>query len=404
MQSAAHMPGILLAAMAILVSAGAGAASVEASDQAAFDQVIAATCDKSVVILGEASHGDGHSDAVKVALVEQLVSRCGFNGALFEASFYEFMPIGRDIRQGRSVSAAQVATAVGAVWKFDGEVQPLFDFLAQQVNARRIELGGLDFQAGGFEQPYSHDEMIAELTETLPVARRDSCRALYRSRIEGDPPEDTTARALDVALQACLASLDPQAPGNSAPAAEKSVQAAELVNLKAWLDASNQTPANLVRARDAMMAADALRFIDGLPKPAKVVIWAHNGHAARNTAALVDYGDNDNLGQALGRRFGNSLFSLAISARGGDYRWSWGENKSLPEPPPTSLEARDAHSKPGESTFLGARALQQAKESLSAVFGHTYQRARWGDAFDGVLVLDTEYPPHGTPAWRRPPD
>ena len=381
---------------AVLVSTAAGAASLEPSDQTAFDQALAATCDKSVVILGAASKGDGHGDTMKVALVEQLVSRCSFNGVLFEASYYEFLPIAREARQGKPVVAAQVASAVGAPWKFDGEVQPLFDFLAPQVGAGNIQVGGLDFQAGGLEQPYSNEAMIAELTAALPPGRRDACGRLYRSRIRGDaPPPGLTERARDDALKACLASIQLQPANPSLSSRDKSEQSAALANLKAWLDAGSQPGPIFVRARDAMMTTNALRFFDALPKPAKVVIWTHNGHAARHTAALPDYGDNDNLGQALGRRFGNALFSLAISARGGEYRGCGGSDIPVPTPPPHSLESPSNPDKAAESTFIGSRALKDAGERPSAVYGHDYRSARWGDAFDGMLVLDSEYPPHG---------
>ncbi len=390
-RAAGALSRILAAGAAWLVSADVFAAPAGSGDQAAVAQVVEAACDKSVVILGEASHGDGHSETIKAALVEQLVSRCGFGGVLFEASYYEFLPIARNVRPDRPVSAEQVAAAVGGFSKSDLEMQPLFEFLARQASAGKIELGGLDFQAGGFEQRYGNDTMILELTAGMPAARRDACRGLYRSRLLGDdPPAGMTGRERDDALLACLASIDPRAAGNPVAPAEKSARAAQLVNLEAWLAASGQTTPNLVRARDAMMAENALRFIDGLPKPAKVVIWAHNGHAARHPSALPGYGDNDNLGQALGRRFENSLFALGITARGGQYRWSPGIDKPVPAPLAGSLEARG-----GDTTaFLAQPALQAAGESFSALFGHTFQRARWGDAFDAVLVLDAEYPPH----------
>lgn len=373
---AAPAPRIGAAGRAILVSAGACARTVAPSDQAAFDQVIVATCDKSVVILGEASHGDGQGDAMKVALAEQLVSRGGFNGVLFEAGYYEFLPVARNARQGRPVSAAQVATAVDGPWKFDREVQPLFDFLAQQVDAGKLPLGGLDFQAGGFEQPFGNDAMFAELSAALAADRRDACRASYRSRLRGDgAPEGMSARRRDDGLKACLASIQSQAASPSAPSREKSEQVAELANLKTWLDAGHQPPTIFMRSRDAMMATNALRFFDALPKPGKVVIRANNVHAARNTAALPDCGDNDNLGQALDRRFGDSLFSLAFTARNGDYRWSWGNIKPIPVPPPNSLEGREDPGRPGESTFLGARSLRAAGETPPAVFGHDDLRA-----------------------------
>ena len=363
-------------------------AEVDVADRAALDHAMAAMCGKSVVLLGEATHGDGHSDAVKAALLRRLVSQCGFNGVLFEASFYEFFPIAQSVQEGKPVSPELIAAAVGGLWKFDREVLPLFDFLATQVNSGKVQLGGLDFQAGGFEQPYSNDVMISELTSRLPAERRDFCRTLYHARAsDGDPPDGMSDVALKEALKSCLREVESEIGAD---------QQLQLMNLQAWLTNDGAAQQELIRSRDRMMAENASRFIDHLAKPAKVVIWTANGHAARDTSAMADYGSSDNLGAALSQRYGNKVFSMATTACGGEYRWSAGSNKAVATPPADSLEALYCKGKTDVSTFVGSRALKRADVTSAGFYGHSQTRANWADAFDGVLLLNVEYAPHST--------
>lgn len=366
-------------------------------DKAAVESAVTAMCDKSVAILGEASHGDGHSELIKVELVKRLVAHCGFTGVLFEASFYEFLPIVRSVRAKTPVSPELISAAVGGLWKFDREVQPLFTFLATQINSGSVEVGGLDFQAGGYQQPYSNDVLNKDLMVRLPKMRGEFCMELYRSRVYGDAAPDgmsDTVRA--ESLKSCLLDV-----GSALSAeANKSATDADLIeamkNLQAWLANDGHPWQSLVRSRDKMMAENATSFIDRRGKSAKTIIWTHNGHAARSTSVLGDYGDANNLGAALNQLYGPKSFSLAITACAGEYRWSQGTNKALPDAPPDSLEAASCQRNPEVSKLIEHTALESAGVTFSGVLGHSYKRANWADAFDGVLVLNVEFAPHST--------
>lgn len=389
-----------LAATCLAIGAAVAKDATDAgTDRAALDAATAAACDKRVVLLGEATHGDGHADAFKVALAERLVSRCGFNAVLFEASFYEFVAIAREARAGRTVSPVRIGTAVGALWKFDPEVQPLFRFLADAVNAGRVEVGGLDFQAGGFQQPYTNGSMMTELASRLPAERRLSCNSFYASRIGGDdPPNGLTPEQRDQALAACFKEIQARldaSPGSTDP--EVVDQQAELDNLQPWLARSGGAQAELAQARDEAMARNVARFIaQAAHLPAKIIVWTANGHAARDTAALPDYAGHDNLGAALARQFGTGLFALGITACGGEYRWTFGSNRPLPPPPADSLEARGCTAHPSTSLFAGPADLAAFGTSDSGLLrGHAFGKADWHAAFDGVVILDREFPAHG---------
>lgn len=99
-------------------------------------------CHRQVIMLGEsATHGDGHTEAFKVALVERLVNKCGFDRVFFEASHYEFINIARRLRTGQAISVDQVSSAVGGLWKFDREFQPLVPFSWQRRRPGRSPSG-----------------------------------------------------------------------------------------------------------------------------------------------------------------------------------------------------------------------------------------------------------------------
>ena len=384
---------VLLATLAVRAPLLAQPAFSNNPEYRAIDKAVRATCKKRIVMLGEASHSDGHSDSVKVELIERLVTQCHFSAVLFEASTYEFVPVARAHAEGRSVSADDIATAVGGLWKFDQEVRPLFGFLADHVNTGQVTVGGLDFQAGGFQQPYSNEGMLAELTARLGDDRRAFCRAVYAAQVIGsDPPAGVTVQGVPVALRTCLAEIHKAFAGS-----EPDDTAVELRNLDAWVASSDRGFGSLVLARDAMMFGNAATIFETLGAKAKIVIWTHNAHAARNSTMLKDYpGGADTLGSALARRYGPNLFSLGITARGGSFRWSGSENKTVPAAEPGMLEAFSDRTGPAATIFVDHQSLQRLGNIPAGFIFHTNITANWSTAYDGVLLLDAEHPPHST--------
>src|SRR5690606_35852438 len=72
-----------------------------ASAATALDRLVADTCDKQVVLLGEDSHhGSGGTMEVKTTIVRRLVDECGFSGVLFESQVYDFLDLERAFARG----------------------------------------------------------------------------------------------------------------------------------------------------------------------------------------------------------------------------------------------------------------------------------------------------------------
>src|ERR1041385_3972692 len=95
---------LLIACMCLPAHAQSG--FISPRDEAALNAAAQRICESQISMIGEgAGHGDGHTLAFKVSLVERLIDRCGFNSVLFEASHYEFINLDRRLRMRQAVTA-----------------------------------------------------------------------------------------------------------------------------------------------------------------------------------------------------------------------------------------------------------------------------------------------------------
>ena len=133
-----------LLSVILVACAGPGRPAVR-PPQGALDRVVRDVCDKQVVLLGEASHGDARTFEAKTELIRRLVDECRFSAVLFEAASYDFIALERAIA-ARRAAPAQLANAVGAMWSAAREIEPLLGFLWDRASAGKLRLGGLDDQ------------------------------------------------------------------------------------------------------------------------------------------------------------------------------------------------------------------------------------------------------------------
>jgi erythromycin esterase-like protein len=105
--------------LVICLPACAQSVSSTSEDEEALSAATQGLCRTQVAMLGEsATHGDGHTLAFKVALVERLVDQCGFDRVFFEANHDEFIHINKRLRSGQAVTSEDLLSAVGGLWKF----------------------------------------------------------------------------------------------------------------------------------------------------------------------------------------------------------------------------------------------------------------------------------------------
>lgn len=393
---------LLLIAMLLTIGAGPpqrpdGSATLPTTDERAMAAAIRDLCPKHVALLGEATHGDGHTDAFKASLVERLVTRCHFNAVFFEASHYEFLGFSEKLRAREPVDQSMVADAIGGLWKFDREVQPLIPFLFDAATTHRLVLGGLDGQLGTLEARYANDVMPVELTTYLQGDRRGGCREALRRRIYFDYPNGPYSDSDRAQILQCAAEISRALDAVGGPdTATRADQRSMIRNIAAFTRADALDRPEFIAARDKAMYDNFNWLTRRLPHGSKVIVWSATAHIAKNGAADTAYARAGNFGSYVHRDYRARAFALGFSAASGDYRYARKDNRPLAAPPSPSLERSAVTSADDATTYLDPARLKALGRLPGAAFSHAFEENDWAGSLDGVVIFGREYPPHST--------
>jgi len=366
------------------------------SEGGALGAAVRDLCGRDIALLGEADHGDGRTVAFKAALVRMLVTRCGYNAVFFEANHYDFLEFADRLRSGQAVSPDLIASAVGGLWRFDREFQPLLPFLFDRARAGRLVLGGLDDQVGSLGSFYGNDEMPSALAANLADSRNALCRRLLDRRTHGadgthaEPERSETLRCLAAIAEAVRGRRD-------ADRATRAAQLSMIASLQRLITRDRwATPGDMTRyseERDRSMYLNFLSLVSQLPPHRRIIVWAANAHIARDATPSGQYADTPNMGAFVREAYGGRAFSLGFTALGGTHYWTPRE-PSRPIAPAAagSLEALALARSRADAVYLDRERLAALGEVPGSLFQHRPASARWSRVVDAVVVFRAEEP------------
>ena len=386
---------LLFSAVALLtVCQPAYTASPE--DEKALRAATRGLCRAQVAMVGEsATHGDGHTLAFKVALVERLVDKCGFDAVLFEANQEEFIHLNQRIGSREAVTPDELLTAVGGLWKFYREFQPLAPFLLTRAQSGKIFLGGLDDQLAQLGQNYANDEMIAGLTSLLRLPEQQSCNAALHQRIYFDYPADQPYSKLDQSqIETCLAKVDVAAHADRTVTGTAKEDRQEMISAtQRWINRDFSSDGESMVNRDRSMFQTFEWLQSRVPKKHKTIVWAATVHIAKQGDPTWGDHAGTNFGSFIHRKYGNHARSLSFSALAGSFRQAKGKFPVLPVPPQDSVEVNALQGTTASAAYIGSKRLAASGMRPGAFFYHSYQTLAWSTFLDGVVVFRTERPP-----------
>jgi erythromycin esterase-like protein len=371
-------------------------ARIKTGDNDALTAATQELCHRQIAMLGEsATHEDGHTHAFKAALVERLINQCEFDSVFFEASHYEFINLNRRLRMGQAVTAGDVSSAVGGLWEFNREFQPLAPFLLAKAQAGKVFLGGIDDQLGQMGQDYANIEMVTELTNLLPQQERHACSTALHKRIYYDYTDASPYTKTDRSqIETCLSEI------HRANAADKTTDREERGERQEMISAAQRclsrdfsSGVEYTVNRDRSMFQSFEWLLRLQPKRHKVIIWAATVHIAKQGDPTWGDHTGTNFGSFVHQKYGDCAFSLGFSALTGSYRQGRHQVLEMPVAPLNSVETQAWQGNSSDAIYLGSARLAAMGTVPGAFFRHSYQTLSWSHFLDGVVILRAEHPP-----------
>lgn len=382
----------------MVVGCGAPVTPPATDQTAAVSLAINDMCDRKIVLLGETGdHGGGKALVLKAAIVQELVTQCGFNTLLVEAGYYDFAKLHLEQRANRAVSAEHMSSAIGGLWNNTAELAPLLPFLVEKMNKGELLVAGIDDNLGSAGAFYSLSQMPTDLSGLLPAELRDDCydelkRLIYFSYGPDGPDKskiDPVTACLDAILEAVPTSAD-------ISPLEKFIVPQIVRNMTSYSQ-------RIIADKNARLQLRENAFLDNywwwaarIPENSNVIIWGASVHFAKSSKGLAGYGDINTAGEALHQKYGADIFALSFSAQSGTYRkFGRAEPAEIPAPDVSSLEAmfsdRDGFS------YAGPKFLAELGQIPAAIFQREAIPVNLSDATDGVIIIHEEHPPGALP-------
>ncbi|WP_108867986.1 erythromycin esterase family protein [Aquimarina aquimarini] len=279
--------------------------------------------DVQVVGLGETSHGSKEIFQMKHRMLEFLVKEMGFTIFAIEASHIGCKPINDYVLYGTGTSR-EALTAQG-FWIWNTEevlemIEWIRDYNRSAPDNKKVKFMGVDTQIVALDSAYANVSNFIEKTkiDTHPRVKMDSLFLQIKN-----PTNKTDMSLQRQELYALLSYLilhefrlihntSQQEYSNAVSDIRKIIQGVESgdVTYRKSFD---------YNIRDEYMAQTVLEILREQKPEAKMVLWAHNGHIAKNPEAFAN-GHKNPLGSVLKRYLGEKYYAIGFSTNQGSFR------------------------------------------------------------------------------------
>ncbi len=293
---------------------------------------------KTLIQLGESSHGTKEYSQIKVRLIKFLHEQMGFNVIAFESGFFECYLTNQNISQLSEIEAMKNSIFYG-VWGTQ-DVKELFTYIkATQSTSHPLILAGFDCQfTSSLNNIYNHPSVLYEIiskfdSQFASVSRTFDSITIKQIKFQNKTYLNLYKDSIKTNYRKIIDFIDNHSSELISAFPEKPVYPLFLrqsinsiiSNIDVTLYNDNTLAGNptAYKIRDSAMAANVMFLKEKLYPQKKIILWAHNYHIANTAFHHALYPDIKNMGMYLKEKYNSELYTVGLYMLKGQTRTDW---------------------------------------------------------------------------------
>gem|GEM_PF-1066386 len=289
-----------------------------------------------VLALGEATHGSKEIFEMKHRLIEYLVTQLGYRVFALEASYGRCLYINNYILSGKGDLDTATAIAEFPIWRTE-EVKNLIQWMRkynEQNPLQKVQFAGFDLQvidasAYTLSQYYTKVAPLEKAQIDTLLKKIDQAE-LNNAIRTGDTTLPAITRAMTDLYAAFLQKEDEYISKSSRQEYDEMKWHHQILIQLLTADAYNENGVNGRRGgRDYYMAQNVLGLLRSFPADTKMILWAHNGHVAKDYLDAVSV-NVPSMGNYLKSELKEAYYAVGFDIYQGSFQANDLELKNSP--------------------------------------------------------------------------